>query len=43
MPAEEKIKYADAIIYNADDLNQLEARITKLWHELQQDSGSERN
>jgi dephospho-CoA kinase len=30
MPAEEKIKYADALIYNDGDLNQLEARVTEL-------------
>jgi len=34
MPAEEKIKYADEVIYNDGDLNQLEARVTELWHKL---------
>jgi dephospho-CoA kinase len=34
MPPEEKIKYADEIIYNDSDLNQLEARVTELWHKL---------
>jgi len=34
MPPEEKIKYADEIIYNDSDLNQLEAKVTELWHSL---------
>lgn len=34
MPAEEKMKYADAIIYNDGSLNQLEAKVTELWHKL---------
>ncbi len=34
MPPEEKMKYADEIIYNDGDLNQLEARVTELWHKL---------
>ncbi len=34
MPAEEKIKYADEVIYNDGDIPQLEARVTKLWHKL---------
>lgn len=34
MPAEEKMKYADEVIYNDGDLNQLEARLTQLWNKL---------
>ena len=34
MPAEEKMKYADEIIYNEVSLNQLEAKVTELWHKL---------
>jgi len=34
MPAEEKMKYADEIIYNDGNLNQLEAKVTELWHKL---------
>ena len=34
MPAEEKMKYADEVIYNDGSLNQLEARVTELWHKL---------
>ena len=34
MPAEEKTKYADAIIYNDGDISQLESRITELWRKL---------
>jgi len=34
MPAEEKAKYADAIIYNDGSLNQLEARVAELWQEV---------
>jgi len=34
MPAEEKMKYADEIIYNDGSLNQLEAKVTELWHKL---------
>ena len=34
MPAEEKIKYADEVIYNDGDISQLEARVTELWHKL---------
>ena len=33
-PPEEKIKYADEIIYNDSDLNQLEAKVTELWYKL---------
>jgi len=33
-PPEEKIKYADEIIYNDSDLNQLETKVTELWHKL---------
>jgi len=32
MPAEEKMKYAAEVIYNDGDLNQLEAKVTELWH-----------
>ena len=31
MPAEEKMKYADEIIYNDGSLDQLEAKVTELW------------
>ena len=34
MPAEEKTKYADEVIYNDGSLNQLEAKVTELWHKL---------
>ncbi len=34
MPAEEKMIYADEIIYNDGNIGQLEARVTKLWHQL---------
>lgn len=34
MPAEEKMKYADEIIYNDGSLPQLEAKVTELWHKL---------
>ena len=34
MPAEEKMKYADEVIYNDGSLNQLEAKVTELWHKL---------
>jgi len=34
MPPEEKMKYADEIIYNDSDLNQLEAKVTELWYKL---------
>jgi len=34
MPAEEKIKYADEVIYNDGSLEQLESRVTELWHAL---------
>jgi len=34
MPAEEKAKYADAIVYNDGSLNQLESRATELWDKL---------
>ena len=34
MPVEEKMKYADALIYNDDDISHLEARITELWTKL---------
>ena len=34
MPAEEKMKYADAIIRNDGDISQLESRITELWRKL---------
>ena len=33
-PPEEKIKYVDEIIYNDSDLNQLETKVTELWHKL---------
>ena len=31
MPAEEKIKYADELIYNDGSLAQLESKVTRLW------------
>ena len=31
MPAEEKIKYADEVIYNDGSLAQLESKVTRLW------------
>jgi len=34
MPAEEKMKYADEVIYNEGGLGQLEAKVTELWHKL---------
>jgi len=34
MPAEEKMKYADEVIYNAGSLNQLEAKVSQLFHSL---------
>ena len=34
MPAEEKAKYADAVIYNDGDIPRLEARVTELWNTL---------
>jgi dephospho-CoA kinase len=34
VPSEEKIEYADELIYNDGDLNQLETRITELWQKL---------
>jgi len=34
MPAEEKMKYADEVIYNDGDIPQLEAKVTELWHKL---------
>jgi len=34
MPAEEKMKYADEVIYNDGSLNQLEAKVTELWGKL---------
>ena len=34
MPAEEKKKYADAVIYNDSDIEQLEAKVTRLWDKL---------
>jgi len=34
MPAEEKMKYADELIYNDGNISQLEARVTELWHKL---------
>ncbi len=34
MPAEGKMKYADELIHNDGDINQLEARTTELWHKL---------
>jgi len=34
MSAEEKMKYADEVIYNAGSLNQLEAKVIELWNAL---------
>ena len=34
MPAEEKMKYADEVIYNNGSLDQLESRVTELWDKL---------
>jgi len=34
MPAEEKAKHADAVIYNDGSLNGLESRVTELWEAL---------
>lgn len=34
MPIEEKIKYADEIIYNDGDVSQLEAKVSQLWRQL---------
>jgi dephospho-CoA kinase len=34
MPADEKKKYADAIICNDGNIEQLEAQVTRLWHKL---------
>ena len=34
MPAEEKVKYADVVIYNDGSLDQLESSVTKFWHQL---------
>lgn len=34
VPPEEKIEYADEVIYNNGDLNQLETGITELWQKL---------
>lgn len=34
MPPQQKAKYADEIIYNDGTINQLEARVTELWHKL---------
>jgi len=34
MPAGEKAKYADAVIYNDGSLNGLESRVTELWEAL---------
>ncbi len=34
MPAEEKMKYADAVIYNDGSIPQLEAKVSELWHTL---------
>jgi len=31
MPAEEKIKYADEVIYNDGSFAQLESKVTRLW------------
>lgn len=37
MPAEEKMKYADEVIYNNGDLNQLQAKVTQVWNKLHTD------
>jgi len=34
MPAREKMKYANEVIYNNGDISQLEAKATELWHKL---------
>jgi len=34
MPVQEKMEYADELIYNNDNLSQLEARIKELWQNL---------
>lgn len=34
MSAEEKMKYADEIIYNDGDISQLETKVTELWYKL---------
>jgi len=34
MPAEEKKKYADEVIYNDGGISQLEAKVTELWRKL---------
>jgi len=34
MPAEEKAKHADAVIYNDGSLNGIESRVTELWEAL---------
>ena len=34
MPAREKMKYANEVIYNNGDIPQLEAKATELWHKL---------
>jgi dephospho-CoA kinase len=34
MPVEEKVKYANEIIYNDGELSHLETRVTELWHKL---------
>ena len=34
MPVEEKMKYADEIIYNDSDTSQLETKVSKLWYKL---------
>jgi len=39
MPAEEKAKYADEVVYNDGDLNQLEAEVAQLWNKLHTDPG----
>ena len=35
MSVEEKMKYSHEIIYNDVDINQLQSRVTELWHELE--------
>jgi dephospho-CoA kinase len=37
MPAEEKMQYANEIIYNDGSLAQLESRVTELWRSLNMD------
>jgi dephospho-CoA kinase len=37
MPAEEKAKYADEVIHNDGNLDQLKTRVTELWHKLSMD------